>query len=182
MKEIRWHGRGGQGAVIAARTLASAFVREGKSSMAFPKFGPERRGAPVMSFNRFDDKVIREKTQIYHPDCLIVIDPQLMRYVDIFEGVKPGCILVIDTAAPTIERYHQNLSLIGTVNATRIGLEELDRRITNTSMLGAFAKTTGWVKLESILNSLEEYFAGDMLLRNTRCVERAYEETRVTKF
>ena len=182
MKEIRWHGRGGQGAVIAARTLASALVREGKFSMAFPKFGPERRGAPVTSFNRFDDKVIREKTQIYHPECLIVIDPQLMRHVDVCEGIKPGCILVLDTAETTIERYHKNLDVIGTVNATRIGLEELERRITNTSMLGAFARTTGWVKLESIRDSLEEYFTGELLKKNIRCVERGYEETRVSTF
>ena len=182
MKEIRWHGRGGQGAVIATRALASAFVKEGKWSMSFPKFGPERRGAPVMSFNRVDDKVIREKTQIYHPDCLIVIDPRLMRYVDVFDGINPGCIFIIDTADTAVKQYHQSLSVVGAVNATRIGLEEIGMRITNTSMLGAFARTTDWVKLESIVDSLEEYFTGEILKKNKRCVERAYEETTVTRF
>ena len=103
MKEIRWHGRGGQGAVVAARVLATAFDKEGKAAMAFPKFGTERRGAPVMAFSGFDDKPIRQKTQLYHPDCLIVIDAQLMNSVNIYDGIKTGTTLIINAAEPVTE-------------------------------------------------------------------------------
>ena len=182
MKEIRWHGRGGQGAVVAARVLATAFVREDKIAMAFPKFGAERRGAPVVAFNGFSDKPIREKTELYHPDCLIVIDPLLMRNVNVFQGIKANGILVMNGTHPMTEQYPENLRVIGLVDATRIGLEEIGRPISNSTMLGAFARTTDWVKLDSILTSLEEYFTGGVLQKNIRCVQRGYEETRVTKF
>ena len=91
MKEIRWHGRGGQGAVVAARVLTAAFDKEGKSAMAFPKYGAERRGAPVIAFSGFDDRPIRQKTELYEPDCLVVLDPTLVRSVkNLFDGIKPG--------------------------------------------------------------------------------------------
>lgn len=182
MKEIRWHGRGGQGAVVAARVLATALVREGRFAMAFPKFGAERRGAPVIAFTSFDDKPIRQKTQLYHPDSLIVIDPLLIRSVDVFEGLKAGGILVIDAAEPATEPYHKSLGVIGYVDATRIGLEEIGRPITNTCMLGAFARTTDWVRVDSILSSLEEYFSGSVLQKNKKCIQRGYEETKVTRY
>ncbi len=182
MKEIRWHGRGGQGAVVGSRVLAASFIREGKSAVALPKFATERRGAPVVSFTKVNDTPIREKTQIYHPDCLIVIDPRLMRSVDVFEGLKADGILVIDTSEPQTEQYHQNLCVIGAVDATRIALEEIGRQITNICMLGAFACITGWVQLDSILSGLEEYFTGAVLQKNIRCAQRGYEETKITKF
>jgi 2-oxoisovalerate ferredoxin oxidoreductase gamma subunit len=182
MKEIRWHGRGGQGAVIGARVLATAFVKEGKSAMAVPKFGAERRGAPVVAFTGFNDQPIREKTQLYHPDCLIVIDPLLMRSVDVFQGIKEGGILVIDKAEPVTEQYDKNLRAAASVEATTIGLEEIGRPITNTSMLGAFVRATDWVQLDSILSSLEEYFTGTVLQKNIRCAQRGYEEAKITKF
>ena len=182
MKEIRWHGRGGQGAVLGGRVLAASFIKEGKSAVALPKFGAERRGAPVESYNKVDDTPIREKTQVYHPDCLIVIDPRLMRSVDVFYGLKEDGILVLDTSEPKTKKYHKNLRIIGTVDATKIALEEIGRQITNICMLGAFARTTGWVQLDSILSSLEEYFAGTALQKNIRCAQRGYEETKVTSF
>ena len=182
MKEIRWHGRGGQGAVVAARVLATAFDKEGKFVMAFPKFGAERRGAPVVAFTSFDDKPIRQKTQLYHPDCLIVIDPLLVRSVDVFEGIKAGGTLVIDAAEPLREPSHSSLGTTGFVDATRIGLEEIGRPITNTCMLGAFARTTGWVQLDSLLQSLEEYFRGSVLQKNLSCIQRGFEETKIIKY
>src|SRR4030043_188419 len=100
MKEIRIHGRGGQGAVLAARMLASAFVAEGKSVASFPMYGFERRGAPVVAFTRVDDKPIREKTQIYTPDCLVVIDPGLMKLPTLFTGLKTGGALIINSKKP----------------------------------------------------------------------------------
>ena len=150
--------------------------------MAFPKVGAERRGAPVIAFTSFDDKPIRQKTQLYHPDCLIVIDPLLIRSVDVFEGLNAGGTLVIDAAELATEPYHKSLGVIGYVDATRIGLEEIGRPITNTCMLGAFARTTDWVRVDSILSSLEEYFSGSVLQKNKGCVQRGYEETRVIRY
>jgi len=182
MKEIRWHGRGGQGAVVASRVLATALVREGTFAIAIPKFGAERRGAPVVAFTSFDDKPIRQKTQLYHPNCLIVIDPLLTRSVNVFEGLQVNGILIVDTAKPVIESLHKNLKTVGSIDATRIGLEEIGRPITNSAMLGAFARTTGWVKLDSIIVSLGEYFRGVALEKNIVCAERAYQETGITEF
>ena len=168
--------------MVAARVLATALDKEGKSVMAFPKFGAERRGAPVMAFTAFDAQPIREKTELYHPDCLIVIDHLLIRSVDVFQGIKPEGILVINTPETVTRKYHPNLRVVGTVDATRIGLEEIGRPITNTSMLGAFARTTGWVNLDSVLSGLEQYFSGSTLQKNIKCARRGYEETRVTEY
>jgi len=162
--------------------LASVFDLEGKSAIAFPMFGFERRGAPVLAFNRFDDKIIREKTQIYHPHCVIVIDPRLMQSVDVFVGVKTSGILVLDASWRVKNQLHGKLEIIGSVDATGIGLEEIGKPITNTSMLGAFARTTGWVSIDSILKSLGEYFSGDILEKNLKCVRRGYEEASVKRF
>lgn len=181
MKEIRIHGRGGQGAVVAGRILVIAFAREGKWGSGFPTFGAERRGAPVMAFVRFDDKPVRERSRVYYPDCLVVIDPRLAHSTSIFNGIRPGGILIVNTAEP-LKQYHENLGVIGFVDATKIGLEEVGIPVTNTCMLGAFARTTGWVQLDSIVSSLGEYFSGDILNKNKRCVERGFEETQVVKF
>jgi 2-oxoacid:acceptor oxidoreductase gamma subunit (pyruvate/2-ketoisovalerate family) len=182
MKEIRIHGRGGQGAVVAARIMVIAFAREGKWGSGFPTFGAERRGAPVMVFVRFDDRPIRERSRVYYPDCLMVIDPRLINSTSIFDGIKLGGVLVLNTAELVRERPHENLRIVGFVDATKIGLEEVGMPITNTCMLGAFARTTGWVGLDSIISSLEEYFSGDILNKNKKCVERGFEETEVLKF
>lgn len=179
MKETRLHGRGGQGAVMAAGMLASALVHEGKYAIAFGMFGPERRGAPVMSFLRFDDNPIRRKTQIYQPDCLIVVDPRLIYTQDIFFGLKAGGTLVINAPKADRELYPSNVALAGVIDATKIGLDEIGTAITNTCMMGAFARTTGWIKLDSVLHALEERFSGVILERNARCVKRGFEEVEV---
>ena len=181
MIETRFHGRGGQGAVMASGMLASALVHEGKYAVAFGMFGPERRGAPVMSFLRFDDNPIRRKTQIYHPDCLVVVDPRIIYTQDIFSGLKEGGILVINAPKADKELYSSNVALAAVVDATKIGLEEIGTAITNTCMMGAFARTTGWVKLDSLLHALEERFSGKVLESNARCVKRGFEEVTVFK-
>jgi len=181
MKEVRLHGRGGQGAVMGARLLASALAHEGKYAAAFPMFGFERRGAPVTAFLRIDDKPIREKTQVYHPDCLIVIDPRLIYTQNVFNGLKPQGALVINAIKPEKELYSGDLEVVGFVDATRVGLEEIGAPITNTCMMGAFARTTGWVGLDSILSSLSDSFSGEILERNMRCAKRGFEETKVIK-
>ena len=182
MKEIRIHGRGGQGAVLAARMLAAAFVAEGKHVASFPMYGFERRGAPVVAFTRLDDKPIREKTQIYNPDCLVVIDPGLMTLPTLFSGLKPEGILILNSPQPLENQPDGNLRLAGVVNATQIAVEEIGRDVPNTCLLGAFAATIGWVALKSILSSLGDYFSGDLLERNTRSAERGFREVKVSKW
>ena len=118
MKEIRFHGRGGQGAVLAARMLAIALVAEGKNVASFPMYGFERRGAPVVAFTRFDDKPIMEKTQIYNPDCLVVIDPGLLKLPTLFTGLNPGGMLILNSPKVFDKQPNENLKIAGVVNAT----------------------------------------------------------------
>jgi 2-oxoacid:acceptor oxidoreductase gamma subunit (pyruvate/2-ketoisovalerate family) len=182
MKEIRFHGRGGQGAVMAARMLASAFVAEGKHVASFPMFGFERRGAPVVAFTRIDDKPVREKTQIYHPDCLVVIDPGLMSLPTLFSGLKPEGILILNSPRPLKDSPDANLKVVGVINATQIAVDEIGRDIPNTCLLGAFAAATGWLGLPSILACLGNYLSGDILQRNLRSAERGYREVEVVRW
>lgn len=184
MKEIRLHGRGGQGVAVASRMLSSAFVAEGKWASGFPMFGVERRGAPVVAFARFDDGPIREKTQIYSPDCLIVTDPRLIDSLRniIFEGIKPQGILIVNASVPIKGVLHNNLQTLGCIDATGICLQEIGMPATNTCMLGAFARTTGWLKLDSVVQSLKEYFAGEVLRKNIRCAQRGFAEVAVRQF
>ncbi len=182
MKEIRIHGRGGQGAVLAARMLASAFVLEGKSVASFPMYGFERRGAPVVAFTRVDDKPIREKTQIYTPDCLVVIDPGLLTLPTLFTGLKPDGVLILNSAKKPAQRPNENLKIGGFVNATKIAVDEIGRDIPNTCLLGAFAAASGWLKLQSVLDSLPNYLSGDILTRNLKSAERGYQEVEVVKW
>ena len=182
MKEIRIHGRGGQGAVLAARMLASAFVAEGKYVASFPMYGFERRGAPVVAFTRVDDKPIREKTQIYEPDGLIVIDPGLLTLPTLFTGVKPGAAFILNSPKKLTAQPHANIKIGGTVDATGIAVQEIGRDIPNTCLLGAFAAATGWLKLESILACLPDYLSGDILQRNLKSAERGYKEVEVIKW
>ena len=182
MKEIRFHGRGGQGAVLAARMLASAFVVEGKCVASFPMYGFERRGAPVTAFTRVDDTSIREKTQVYNPDCMIVLDPTLLSIPALFSGLRPGGILITNYGKPLGGQLDQNLKLAGVVDATRIAIEEIDRDTPNTCLLGAFTAATRWLQLESIITALHDYFVGDILDRNIRSAERGFREVDIKEW
>jgi len=180
-KEIRLHGRAGQGARMAAEILASALVLEGKHASAFPMFGAERRGAPITAFLRFDDKPVRLTTQIYEPDCLVVLDPAQLKPAT-FTGLKQNGVLIVNTSKPITDRMHPNLEVLGFTDATAIALEEIGRPIVNTCMLGVFAKTTGWVSLDFILPSLEEHFSGSLLEKNASAVRRGFTTTQVLNF
>jgi 2-oxoacid:acceptor oxidoreductase gamma subunit (pyruvate/2-ketoisovalerate family) len=182
MKEIRLHGRGGQGAAMASDMLSAAFVKEGKYAANFPMFGFERRGMPVTAFLRFDDRPIREKTQIYAPDCLIIFDPGLWRQPPVYAGLKDDGIMVLNYHTQVKEPPNENIGTIGIVDATGIALQEIGAPITNTCVMGAFAATTGWLGLDSLLLSLEEHFEGAILDKNRRCMERGFKEVQVENF
>jgi len=181
MYEIRVHGRGGQGAVLAGGILAGALVLEGKYVIAVPSFGFERRGAPVASYLRLDDREIRQMTNIYNPDCILCIDPTVARAVNIFEGIKENAVLVQTTSKPLGElKPPQRVALVGLCDAISIALEIFKRPITNTIMLGAFARTTGLVSLDSLRAAVQESeFRDAGLEQNLAALERGYNSTQV---
>ncbi len=183
MYEIRFHGRGGQGAVLASKILAKALVEEGKYVKAIPAFGFERRGAPVAAFLRFDDKEIRMTTNIYKPNCIICLDPTLPRAVDIFAGVQENGVW-IQATKKSIEDLEvpDKIAVVGLCDAFGIALRTIGRPITNSIMLAAFAKTTGIVKLESLFKGMESVAFRDAALeKNVEAAKQAYEETKVFK-
>jgi pyruvate ferredoxin oxidoreductase gamma subunit/phenylglyoxylate dehydrogenase gamma subunit len=181
MYEIRFHGRGGQGAVLAAKVLAKALAEEGKFVKAIPSFGFERRGAPVASFLRYDDVEIRQLTNIYYPDCIICLDPTLPRSVEIFSGMKQDGVWVQATKKPLESmKVPENIARVGLCDGFGIAMEVLGRPITNSIMLAAFVKTTGIVSLESIKSALGSIAFRDAALdKNLEAAQKAYEETRV---
>ena len=183
MIEIRLHGRGGQGAVLAGNILAAALVHEGRHVVAIPSFGFERRGAPVASFLRFDDKEIRQLTNIYAPDCVLCIDPTVGRAVNIFDGIREQGILVQCSAKPLAAlTFPDSIATVGLCDAVPIALDIFRRSITNTIMLGALAKTTGYVSLEALRVAIKSSAFRDAgLKQNLEALSRGYEETVVHK-
>jgi len=182
MIELRLHGRGGQGAVTSAELLAQAAISEGKYAQAFPSFGPERRGAPVVAFCRISDEPIRLRTNIYHPDLVLVLDPSILRLVKVSAGLKAEGILVTNTKYSGAE-IREELSLthdLATCNATRIAREELGLPITNTTMLGALLKAREVVPVDALIGPLEKRF-GRIASKNISAFKRAFEETEVNR-
>jgi pyruvate ferredoxin oxidoreductase gamma subunit len=180
MLEIRFHGRGGQGAVTTAELMAQAAVGEGRFSQAFPSFGPERRGAPVMAFCRVDDHRIRLRSQIKEPDVAVVLDPKLLEVINPVAGLKAGGILVINShiSAAELKKKHGFKCRIAVVDASTIAREVLKRPITNTAMIGALLKATEVLKLESLSEPIKTRF-GKIAGINWEAVNRAYKETVV---
>jgi phenylglyoxylate dehydrogenase gamma subunit len=181
MYEVRLHGRGGQGAVMAAGMLASALVAEGKFAVAIPSFGFERRGAPVVAFLRTDPLEIRRMTNITYPNCVICIDPTVSRSVNIFSGMKTDGTLVLTTAKPLSDlEMPETVGSVGLIDAVRLATEIFRRPITNTLMLGAFARTTGVVSLHSLKQTLlESEFRDAGLDQNLAALDRGYNEAQV---
>ncbi len=182
MLEIRWHGRGGQGAVTAAEVLAIAAFKDGKFSQAFPHFGVERRGAPVMAFTRIDDKFIRLREHVYSPDYIIVLDPTLIEAVDVTQGAKENSVVIVNTQSSP-EEIKERLSkdiAVKTVDATSIALEVLGRPFVNMPMLGAFVKASNAVSLEAVKEAIMEKFAkkGELAEKNAMAAERTYKNLR----
>ena len=165
--------------MLAAKMLASACAYEGQYVASFPMYGFERRGMPVIAFTRFDTEPIREKTQVYTPDCIIVIDPTLMGLQTLYEGLKPGSVLIHNSAEALEKKPVKNLGKAGVINATQVALCEIGRDIPNTCLIGALAATTGWVSLDSVLRGLADYLEGDMLEKNIRNAQRGFDEVEV---
>jgi len=179
MYEVRFHGRGGQGAVTAANILAIAAVKQGFYSQAFPYFGVERRGAPVQAFTRVDENRIDLRMNVYEPDAVIVLDPTLMNVVDVTDGLKEGGIIVINTAKKP-EEFKFSGYKVATVNATEIALEHRlgsqAAPIVNTAILGAYSRAIGNVKIDSVLEAIREN-APAKKEENAKAAKAAYEKT-----
>ena len=182
--EIRWHGRGGQGAVTSAELVAQAAINEGKYAHAFPSFGPERRGAPVLAFVRINAKEpIKIRAEIREPDVVVVLDPGLLPIMNIASGLKANGMVVVNTGKQA-EQIRQEFGInwtLATVDATKIAKELLGVPITNTTMVGAVLKATGVVELDSLLEPLKHRF-GRLAERNINAMRRAYEETVVKEW
>lgn len=174
MIEIRIHGRGGQGGVTSATILAKAAGYEGKYSQAFSAFGPERKGAPVKAFCRIDSSPIYTRTQVHEPDYIMVLDPTLVRLPEVSQGAKPGTAFIINSAPERLP-FSQKAHFF---NASGIALEILKADIVNTAMLGAFAKITGLVSMESILKAADEVFEGRVAELNRQVIRESFEKAK----
>ena len=185
LTEIRWHGRGGQGAKTAATMVAEAALDEGKFSQGFPEYGPERMGAPIRGYTRIAQVPIRLHCPITAPDVVVVLDPTLLTSANCASGLKPdGAIIVNTPETPADIRAKLGVThgKVYTVDATTIAIEEIGRPIPNTPMIGALVKVGGFMKLETIYYDIEKKFLkklGEKGVRgNCEAVRRAYEEVQ----
>ncbi len=186
--EIRWHGRGGQGAKTAALLFGEAALETGKYIQAFPEYGPERMGAPVTAFNRLSEEPIYSHSGIKNPDIVVVLDPSLIEPARVTEGLKPGGILLVNTAeSPDSLRERLGLPAsvrVYTVDASTIAMETVGKDVPNTPMLGALARVTGVLELEpmieAIRSKLSAKFRGreQLVEDNLKSIRRAFEEVR----
>lgn len=179
--EIRFHGRGGQGAVLASKILAKALVGCGHQVSAIPAFGFERRGAPVAAFLRYADRPLRAATNIYNPDLVLCIDPTVAQAVDIYAGMRDqGTLVQASSLDPNQINTPPRLARLAMCDAVRIGLELFGKPITNTIMLGAFARASGAVTLEALTEGLKSASFRDAgLEQNIKAMELGYQQTRV---
>jgi 2-oxoacid:acceptor oxidoreductase gamma subunit (pyruvate/2-ketoisovalerate family) len=181
MIEVRFHGRGGQGAVIASNILAEAAFREGRLVQSFPHFGVERRGAPVLAFTRISDEEIRIKNEVYHPDYVVVLEHTLLEGVDVTRGLKEGGSILINTGKGPDHFVFRNRFKVATVDASHIaskhGLGTKTSPIMNTAVMGAFARFTSLVALESIISAIEQRVPLKKD-ENVDAAKEAYKEVR----
>lgn len=180
MIEVRFHGRGGQGAVTSAELLAQAAIAEGRYAQAFPSFGPERRGAPLQAYLRISDEPIRLREKIYTPDIVVVLDPALVATGNVKDGLKDGGSLVVNSSK-SMEDVRGECGFKGRtaiVDASKIAEEEMGVPITNTTMIGALLKAVEVVKKESVEGPLQSRF-GRIAQKNFNSLNRAYAETQV---
>lgn len=185
MIEVRWHGRGGQGAKTAALLFAEAVLATGKYIQAFPEYGPERMGAPVQSFNRISDDPITIHSGITNPQYVVILDPSLMDCVDVTDGIgKTGKVIVNSTfsAEEIAKQLMVDKSQVFVVNASHIALETIGRNIPNTPMLGALVKVIGGLDINSVLEDTKVKLMAkfrhkpEVIDGNLASIKRAYDE------
>lgn len=187
LTEIRWHGRGGQGAKTAALLFGEALLGQGKYIQAFPEYGPERMGAPVQSYNRISDQPITIHCGVTSPQVVVVLDPTLMDTVDVTSGLPEDGTIIINTDQPA-SKFREKLGLksqrVYIVDASRIAMETIGRNIPNTPMMGALVRVTGLVDLEEMLEDtkkkLEKKFRSkpEVIEGNLMAIRRAYDEVK----
>lgn len=176
--QVRIHGRGGQGVVTAAELLAQAAFDEGRFAQAFPSFGSERTGAPVVSFCRIADEAIRVREPIMTPDAIIVQDETLLLGVDVFSGLNPSGYVLINSQRPIADFGAADFggaNRFVTVPATELALEHLGRPVPNAVLLGAFAGLTGVVTIGSVVDAIGKRFKGKLAAGNSAAATAAYE-------
>ena len=181
MLEFRWHGRGGQGAWTASELLARTAIYEGKYIQSFPEFGPERMGAPVTAFTRISTEPIRLHCAVYEPDVVAVLDPTLLKAVPVAAGLNENGIIIVNSAdepAKVKEVLKLEKGKVWTIPATEIALRILGMPITNTAMLGAVARATSIVSLESVEKTVKERFRLDIAEKNFAVIKEAYKEAK----
>lgn len=179
--EVRFHGRGGQGVVVASEVLARAAFRMGFEVSSFPFFGVERRGAPVTAFARIDKKPIRNKSSIYEPDYVVVLDSSLLKGVDVLDGLKPGGTVLINYpeghAPPGLQPSFKYYTLDANAIAAAHGIGSKVAPIVNTSIMGGFARICDWVSLDAMLETIRAV-APVKKEENVAAAREAYEKTK----
>lgn len=185
--EIRWHGRGGQGVVTAAVTLADVLSKEKDLYVqAFPEFGAEKRGAPILAFNRISKSPVRSHSQVYYPDIVVVTDPSLLGRVDVTNGAKEDTFFLLNTTfdlSEIREKLPFNNRKIYALDAYTIASEEIGRPIPNIPMVTALVKVTGFMDdvskfKQRIKESLEKKLRSEVVEKNLRTIDRAYKEVK----
>jgi pyruvate ferredoxin oxidoreductase gamma subunit len=175
MFQVRIHGRGGQGVVTAAELLSVAAFREGRHAQAFPSFGSERTGAPVIAFCRIDDRPIRLREPILAPDALIVQDPTLLHQVDVFSGLRPGGLVLLNSARDPDQLGLGALDArVVAIGATEVAREHLGRPLPNAALLGAFAALSGLVTLDSVSSAIRDRFPARVAEANVAAATAAH--------
>ena len=182
MVQVRIHGRGGQGVVTAAELLSMAAFADGKHAQAFPSFGSERMGAPVMAFCRIDEQTIRTREAVTHPDVVIVQDPTLLHQVDVFGGLSAGGYVLINSTLTVEDLGIQEFLTtmpedhVCVVPASDIGVKHMKRPIANTPLLGGFAAITGLIKLASVETAIRQKFPGSLGEMNAAAAGEAHDQ------
>lgn len=174
MTEIRWHGRGGLGAFTAARLLGCAVsLYEGKYALAFPSFGPERRGAPVFAFTRIDTKAISDRSEVVECDVAVVLDDTLFGE-SVRRGLKPGATVIVNTTHDKAMFEIEGCNVV-TIDATGLALEVLGRPITNVPLLGALIAATGITSVEAVESAIDDQLAPKLREKNKKLLNMTYE-------
>ena len=177
MIEIRWHGRGGQGSFTASKLLGiAASVYEGKHALAFPAFGPERRGAPVQAFTKIDDRKITDRSEIRSCDYIVLLDETLMEE-NILKDVKATGKIIVNSSHPEKYKRWESYPIIP-FDGTAIAMEILKRPITNTAMLGALLGISGMISLDSAVHGLQDLLEKSILSKNIEVLKRSYQKCK----